>query len=401
MVRTEGLLDREGRRPVLFADLARAASRFGTSLADSAASLLSSHSSARSFGIALGLDKTLAWQMHTMATAASPEAILAAMPGRLGCDKIVRAMQSLGLNVQGVELARAELENVLRRRSISRIQLKALALGSAAQGNGKRSADQLHRQAFQAQRALRGVSIAGTVSTTFVAPESSAGPVTIVLLSLVHDLVRNMSVGPIPVMHRPSPANHDGEHRIDAAPKSASPQLLTELCSDGIAPDSISVLSIRDTEVACVDPPPERTDGLDIAFAEAVTVTQGVSGPEALPRSLTMLLALPTETAVCDVFVHKSIANWQPEVGLYFHSSPDCLPANHPDFLRHPYAPDAEWVSDPRLTGRLSHLNGKYQRLLHVGEDMVRSKIDEFQCFRIRMEYPPTPTGLLIRCTDE
>lgn len=388
---------RDGAKPTLFTDLARAASRFGASLAECAGPMLAVHASARSFGNALALDKTLAWQLHTMATASTPEAVLAAMPGRMGCDKLVRAMRARDLDTSVVEEARAELEDVLRRRSISRIQLKALALGGTDRSSRKRTADQLHRHAFQAQSALRGVSIGGTIATTFMAPDATADQVRRVLISLVHHLVRSMSVGPIPLLHRPCVDNLSAARGALAPRRPSSPQLLTELCSEGVGPEAISVLSMRDVEVACVDPPPERADGIDVAFAEVVTEARGGDGTGCPAKSITTLLALPTETAVCDVFVHKSISRGRPSVGLYFHPSPEWLPPGHPEFLRHPYTPDADWLSDPRLTGRLSHLNGKYQRLLQVGAEMLKSRVEDFDCLRIRMDYPPTPTGLLIR----
>jgi len=384
--------------PLLFTDVASAATAFGSALADSARPLLAEHASARSFGIALSLDKTLAWQCHTMATASNPAAILAALPGRAGCDKIVAALRTRGMSVSSVEVSRAALEGALKRRSITRGQLKAMALGATDSRAGSRTVNQLHRQAFQSQSAIRGISMGGAVNATMVVPGSASDRVTLVLLSLVHDLVRSMSLGPVPVYHHPLELAKDVP--ASAEPASANwqpPTLLTEFCSGGVGPESISVMQVVDAEVACVSMAPDHADGVDVAFAEVIPAAPATPTVPGSIRFSTMLLALPTETAVCDVFMHKAIGRMSPDVGLYFHPSPARLPVAQPDFLRHPYTPEAAWVTSPRLTGRLSHVNGKYERMLATGAGLAGSQLDDFDCFRVQMEYPPTPTGLLVR----
>lgn len=389
---------RSAQTPVLFSDVASAATGFGSALADSARPLLAEHSSARSFGIALSLDKTLAWQCHTMATASGPAAILAALPGRAGCDKIVAALRARGMPVSSVEETRAALESALKRRSITRGQLKAMALGGSDSRAGSRTVNQLHRQAFQSQSAIRGISMGGAVNATMVVPGSTSDRVTLVLLSLVHDLVRSMSLGPVPVYHRPLALAKEAV--ASAEPGSGNghrPTLLTEFCSRGVGPDSISVMQVVDAEVACVSMPPDHADGIDVAFAEVIPASTAAPAVPGSVKFSTMFLALPTETAVCDVFMHKAIGRMSPDVGLYFHPSPARLPVAQPDFLRHPYTPEAAWVTSPRLTGRLSHVNGKYERMLGTGVGLADSQLDDFDCFRVQMEYPPTPTGLLVR----
>jgi hypothetical protein len=35
--------------------------------------------------------------------------------------------------------------------------------------------------------------------------------------------------------------------------------------------------------------------------------------------------------------------------------------------------------------------------MLATGAGLAGSHVDDFDCFRVQMEYPPTPTGLLVR----
>jgi len=187
----------------LFEDVGRAAMQLGYELRGCIAPMLASQPSVREFAYALGIDKSLAWQIHRIATASDPVAILTALPGHAGMRKAIGAIRDAGHEIDGLERSRADLVHVLRRRGISRTQLRSMALGGS---DGPRSAGglrHLHRRAHEATVAMRGMSIGGAAIAIMLPPGGASRQMTLVAVTLLHRIGRTVNAGPcVQLAHR-------------------------------------------------------------------------------------------------------------------------------------------------------------------------------------------------------
>lgn len=386
----------------LFEDVAAPAMSVGSALHACMGTLLTDHGSSRALGRALSIDKMLAWQAFTIATAHDPGAILAALPGKPGLDTVLAALRKAGCETSAVEAALESIDSALAQRNLTRGQIRSMAVGGGDADSRRRTEMRLHRQAFKANAAIRGAWIAGRIGAMMVSPGSRADVVSVTALTLVHGLVRSVAMGPIPV-YAPLVTVPDGDadgRKIGTA--SGHPSwcraLVPSLCSLPLSPGEVTMIKVFGSDAVLVDPDPHRRSALDLAFAECIRdagpARQTLQSKEAL---WVMPLALPMEMAVLDVLVHSSLAEVAPRAFQYFSMTPAQLPSDQPELLRYPVELEAGWVRSGRLPRRLSGASATYDRLLEHGASIAGCPLREFRQFRVQQEYPPTPTSLVVR----
>lgn len=387
---------------VLFEDVAQAAMHVGSALHGCMRTLLTEHGSSRALGRALSIDKMLAWQAFTIATAHDPGAILAALPGRPGLDTVLSALRRAGCDIAAVEASLASLDSALNQRNITRAQLRSMAVGGSDAETRKRTEMRLHRQAFKANAAIRGTWVAGRVGAMLVTPGSRADVVSVTALTLVHGLVRSVSMGPIPV-YVPLVSVPDGDSR-DARVGTSTDHpswcraLVPSLCSLPLSPGEVTMIKFAGGDAVLVDPDPHRRSAIDLAFAESIRDAGPSQRTERSREAMwVMPLALPMETAVLDILVHSSLTEVDPRAFQYFSMTPAQLPNDQPELLRYPVELEAGWLRSSRLPRRIAAANATYDRLLEHGATVSGTKLRDFRHFRVQQEYPPTPTSLVVR----
>lgn len=387
---------------VLFEDVAQAAMRVGSALHACMGALLTDHGSSRALGRALSIDKMLAWQAFTIATAHDPGAILAALPGKPGLETVLSALRKAGCDSSLVDSALAALDSALSQRNITRAQLRAMAVGGSDAETRKRTEMRLHRQAFKANAAIRGTWVAARVGAMLITPGSRPDVVSVTALTMVHGLVRSVAMGPIPV-YVPLISVPDGESR-DARIGTASDHpswcraLVPSLCSLPLSPGEVTMIKFAGGHAVLVDPDPHRRSAIDLSFAESIRD----AGPsrrsgESHEAMWVMPLALPMETAVLDILVHASLPEVDPQAIQYFSMTPAQLPNDQPELLRYPVELEAGWVRSARLPRRIAAATTTYEKLLDHGATISGTKLRDFRHYRVQQEYPPTPTSLVVR----
>lgn len=372
--------------------------QLGCELRGCIAPMLASQPSVREFAYALGIDKSLAWQVHRIATASDPVAILTALPGHAGMRKAIGAIRDAGHDIDGLERSRADLVHVLRRRGISRTQLRSMALGGS---DGPRSAGglrHLHRRAHEATVAMRGMSIGGAAIAIMLAPGGATRQITLVAVTLLHRIGRTVNAGPIPVYFRTQAAGISGLSEKTGSGRRSYAGLVLELCSQEVHEDHIRTREYGTSEVLLYDPPSSATDRVDLAFREIGHGVAAVRGDRRHPEAASgIALYYPVEHTVIDLMLHNSLQARDPEVALYLLSAPMAVCDANPEFLRQPIPIESRWTEDDALPGAFAAAGGKWQRLIEDSARNVGLSPKEFRRFRTHIECPPTPSRVHVR----
>lgn len=367
---------------------------------DCVAPMLVGNPSIRELAIALRIDKTLAWQVHQIASAPDPTAVLMALPGQSGMSKVVRALHGAGRDVARLEAARGSLVRVLARRGISRSQLKSMATGHAEGDSGVRAMRQLHRRAYEANSAVQGRSIGGIATAVMLMPAGSRDRLTLVAATLLHRMVRTVVSGPIPIYYRTQPAGSNPRAKQVTAPsrRGSMASLVRQLCSAEIEDGHISVVDFESGEALCYDPPASCGNRVDFAFRE---IGHGVAnrdrGPGQPEGTTNVTLFNPTEHVVVDFMPHRDLHVEDPSASLCLRNAPDIVCKGAPEFLKHPIPIDAGWVSRRSLPAPFVSAAARWEALVEGSARAVNASTADFRTFRIRLECPPTPSDVLTR----
>lgn len=384
----------------LFDDVASAAVDLGREMRACAAPLLIDRPSIREFAAALGVDKSLAWQVHHIAAASDPIAILIALPGHAGMAKAIRALHHAGRDTAALESSRAALVYVLSRRGISRAQLKSMATvhpdGDAEPG----AIRHLHRRAYEANSAIQGRSIGGVAVAVMLMPAGSSDQMTLVAATMLHRMVRTVVSGPIPIYYRSQQPGAPPSGRGDSVPhrKGSMASLVRHLCSAEVEDAHLSIVDFQSGEALCYDPPPSCINRVDFAFRE---VGHGVAtaGLRRASSEGTTGVAIfsPAEHVVIDLMMHRSLHAEDPHASLYLRNAPDVICKCMPNFLNHPMPMEAGWVSRRMLPAPFVAASDRWESLVEGSAQAVGASTAEFSTFRIQIEYPPTPSTVNIR----
>lgn len=374
----------------------------GSALQACVGPLLADHGSSRALGRALSIDKMLAWQAFTIATAHDPGAILAALPGKPGVETILVALRRAGYDTAPVQAALATLDRALDSRQITRSQLRAMAVGGGDAEARRRTERRLHRQAFKANSAIRGAWIGGRVGTMLVFPGTRPGLASVTALTLVHGLVRSVAMGPVPI-YVPLVSVRDGDaasRRVGTAEGDPSwcRALVPSISSLPLSPGEVTMVTALGSQAVLVDPDPHRRSAIDLSFAETIRDAGPIRRTEQSGEALWFMpLTLPMEMAVLDVLVHRSLGEVVPSAQQYFSLTPGQLPPDQPELLRYPVELEAGWVRSARLPRRIVAATPMYERLLEHGATISGTSLRDFRHYRVQQEYPPTPTSLVVR----
>lgn len=386
----------------LFDDVAAAATGLGREMRICAAPMLADSPSIREFATALGVDKSLAWQVHQIATASDPVAILIALPGQAGIAKAMRALQSAGRDTAAVEAARAALIYVLNRRGISRAQLKAMATGQPDGPIETAALRLLHRRAYEANSAIQGRSIGGLAVAVLLMPVEPAGALTLVAATMLHRMARTLASGPIPIYYRTQAAgSHASTPRTSGGTRKGSmASLVRPLCSPEVEDAHISLIDFQSGEALCYDPPPSHINRVDFAFREIGHGVATMDRTQTPTEGMTdVALFNPTEHAVIDFMPHRSLPVEDPGASLMLRNAPDIVCKSAPEFLQHPMPIDAGWTTRRRLPATFVTAADRWEALVEDSVQAVNASAADFRTYRIQIKHPPTPSSVCVRWT--
>ncbi len=367
------------------------------------APLLEDQPSIRELAHALGLDKSLAWQVHHIATASGPVPILAALPGPAGMAKVMQALVSARRDTAALERARTALVHAMHRRGFSRSQLKSMVTSQSGDASERGAMRQLHRRAYEANAAIQGISIGGTAVAVMLVPGGTPGRMTLVAATLLHRFCRTLNAGPIPVYYRTQPASGDAPRApCDSpdAPRGTMASLVRELCSTEVLDEHLSTVDCGTGEALCYQPPPSAPHRVDFAFREIGhglgTLRRDRDG-DAGHTSVTLFN--PMEHMMVDIMFHESMPVSDVTVHMHRRIAPESVQQASPDFLRHPIEIDARWIRNRTPPAPFAAASARWEALVEGSANVIGHDIGQLRTFRIRIDYPLTPSELRVRWT--
>jgi hypothetical protein len=367
------------------------------------APLLEDQPSIRELAQALGIDKSLTWQVHHIATASDPVPILASLPGPAGMTKVMQALASAGRDTSALERARAALVYAMHRRGFSRTHLRSMSTSQTGDVSERGALRQLHRRAHEANAAIQGISIGGTAVAVMLVPGSTPKQMTLVASTLLHRFCRTLNSGPIPVYYRTQQASEAASPapcRSPRALKGTMASLVRQLCSPDVLDEHLSTVDCGAGEALCYQPPPSASNRVDFAFREVGhgigTLRQNRDG-DAGHTSVTLFN--PIEHTMVDIMFHESMPASDVTAHMYRRTAPESVQLAGPEFLRHPIEIDARWIRNRTPPAPFAAASARWEALVEGSATVIGHDIGQFRTFRIRIDYPLTPSELRIRWT--
>jgi hypothetical protein len=355
----------------------------------------------------LGLDKSLAWKIARIAHGLDLFAIGQHLPGASGAEIFLKAVRRRGAPAARVEAVRSALrdfDRLVEVHSGDRASLEIM-LSSFTRESVERL-EMLHRkQLFSGASYLWGVQAKTQLRADFVAPSSDGAMVDIASLRGFVGLRRLRPEVPW-VIDRTRIADDDATVRqpLQRAPLDPGcdahrvAPLLAEFCSKPLP------------EVRRL-PGPEGFVHLELAAGPvgntgAVTCISAEIFRGAAPRyrdtrntrgEHAQLMRTPCKVLVFDVFLHRELAYATPPA-FAVEGQVLGVPAYPPADRERTCLPVHETVEDLGAGPPIVHTPDipDYGRIAQTVFERVGWNPEEFQGFRVRMRYPPSPTVVVL-----
>ena len=387
----------------IFEDIATAALAFGRELRACVGPLLADQPSVREFALALGLDKSIAWKVHHIATANDPVPILVALPGPAGFAAVMRAIAATGEDTAALEAARAALVKVIRSRGLSLTQLKSMVTRQPGDSIERGATRLLHKRAHDANAAIHGVSTQGTAIAIMLIPGGTSGHLTVAVATLLHRLTHTLNTGPIPIHYwtpRQGPGRPAEPYAGHPTHLGSTATLVRELCSAEVRDSHLRTVDFGGGYAICYEPPLAAANHVDFAFRE---IGHGTCAPllvsDGRAAHTAVSLLIPMQHMLLDLMIHSSMPVAHVHQDLYLSHAPERANAASPDFLRHPIEMDARWIANPALPAPFVAAGDRWKALVEGCATSLQAVMSQFKTYRIRIHYPPTPSRVRVRWT--
>jgi hypothetical protein len=355
----------------------------------------------------LKLNRTLSWRISKIVSESEPFQAVQLLPGRAAFDGLLKTLRSAGAPEETVDRLREvldALDEVIARHCGDRDTLDIMLLNRSDPLQGER-AENLRRLAFRGNSAAWGVQARVQCGAHFIAPsESRPDLLDAATVSGFVDFRRLRSDAVWTIGHASSLFD-DGTERqsdttrpIDTLSPSGAP-LLMPFCS-------MPAPAIR------VVPSPtggyryELSEG-PVGIAASLNCFTGWVDRAVVPRyrqpndsrgELYMSLSTPVETAIFDVFFHRSMAEARnPEVALYSQLPggpvyPRCGVEAGRMFLHEKLIDLGDGPPDV-VTADIPH----YPRMIDYVFEKLGWRARDFRGFRLRVKYPSIPVLAVLR----
>lgn len=387
----------------LFDDVAVAAMDLGRATRACVAPLLQDQPSVREFAIALKIDKMLAWKLQNIAAASEPIEVLVSLPGPAGIAKAIRALRNAGRDTVALDASLAALADVLRRRGVSRAQLKSMAQADPERTFSDGTVRQLHRRAYEANAAIHGRSIEGVAMALMLIPSGTERSVTLIGSTMIHRTMRTAAMGPTAVYYRgkPRPEHPHSTKATRYPPASGSLHFVVpHLCSPEVTDDQLSLVDFGQGEVLCYDPPASSTSRVDFAFREVFYGTSTSAPLQPSSQGFTgAFVPYPVERMCIDVMFHRSMRVSDVHAALYLRSAPAAVFHHDPEFLRYPVTMAVRKLASLALPRPFVAVWDKWRDLVDGSAALMGMSTHDFSTYRIDLDFPPTPSDVRVRWT--
>ncbi len=389
-------------------DVSDAAVRFADALRAAMAPHCDSAQGVRALGRRLDIDKNIASAALRIVRAPDAPTVLAALPGVRATDLLLRAIRAAGASpdlVEGAERAHAALRQVLDSRGYDPRALRVLAAGSQDSKRVRGELRRAHRAAFEAGRVIWGYHLRARIGATLITPNADGEHCDMAAMTLLHDIDR-LGPGPAQRVYAPmirwtgdTPAVA-GAAALGSHPR--IPALVEKLSSARILPSEVDAGEGPEAGHAMFKArSASRTGPLDLAFGEVVPrIGTRFRGDDDTSAEVSLPIGMPMAFGIIDVLLHRDLPRGGDPVAAHFGSwvRPGAA-ATWSGALRLPLHDETQVVAPGELPHALRAAAPAYGELLQLG---VRSlgkglRLQDFECFRLAMPFPPMPTSLVMR----
>ncbi|MAY73890.1 MAG: hypothetical protein CMJ31_04045 [Phycisphaerae bacterium] len=356
----------------------------------------------------LGIDRTLAWQIHKAAYAEDPFAAGQRLAGPAAMARFLKASAQRGAPAAQVDAVRSAIdrfENLISEHAGSRSEFETILCGLTTE-----DADHVglanRRAAYQAQRHLLGVYAEALVATYIWAP-SATNPKRLdtVGLRTVSNL-RRLRKGATITLAAGSSATDSGKRigqghiePLVPGPSASVCDLVPAFCSTPI-PEIVRI-GDRESNLRLE----VQTDALGARSATDLVVGQvcrEVFDREPAPDNLVFGNAVsvrtPCELVVLDVLLHKDMPPLSEPVAQML-SDHRCVPSagfSDRDCDALPIAIDPVYLGSGANALAVPELP-RYAELVAFACERSGFDLDDFAVHQCRVEFPPLPSSLTMR----
>ncbi len=159
-------------------------------------------SGARACGRALGLKRSLGWQVYALANASDAATTLRALPRAQGWDLILQASARSGCPARELDALRTEakaLESFLRLSRIDRDLLRAAACGGLDSARETSAMLRARRAATIANERIFGLAAHTTMTAVILTPVDTRGRFDSISATFLHGIKRSRAGSPWPI----------------------------------------------------------------------------------------------------------------------------------------------------------------------------------------------------------
>jgi hypothetical protein len=348
-----------------------------------------------------GLNRQLSWKIAKIIQLHDPFVALQHLPGSEGLGILLKTGEQAGASAQAIDAVRQAVQafdRLIETHCGDRSTFEIMGAGLSSAEPARQQQEALRKQFFLGASAIWGAQLKVNLVAWFVAPGADAGTADMVSVKAwlgFRRLRDNLSW----VMSRHMSKHDDGAFMAIPEPEALdarshwSVPLMRDFCSEPLP--EISVKEDGGRLTASLAPGPIGNAGqISCLFGKLHRGLPHARTPQDRYSKFICDLNIPSEVAILDLYVHRSMAYAIPPTvslaSLIEPREPDAdrsrLPLHEPVIELGAPSPAPLTLEMPRYGEMVERV---YARTGWAPE--------EFVGFRVKMAYPPLPTVLMMR----
>ena len=356
--------------------------------------------------VRLGLDPKLAWNVGRCLEGSDPFASARFIPGPAGIRALLRAAKRRHVPDEVLDRTRATFEDfreIVQRHAGSRKNFNMLAAGLVESTNARADIEQ-RRVLFDGNTYLWGVQARTIFRTYIVRPSEDADTYDLTAVRGIIDFTR---IRPNVCWRITLPSSTDDEevtrsnpHQVPLDSQSPGPvPLLTEFCSRPLPQFRRRTGLVQAREFEFVEDSLGNTKRLTCVMGELLRRIEPRHRHELYHDfCVSYVIRTPARHLICDLLVHRDLFthNEPPSAELYSDLFNYGIAVRYDANDRIPLYDTLEHVGSGSTAAFTPEIP-RYPEILQYALESVGWNGNEFDFYRIRMQYPPIHTTLMLR----
>ena len=386
----------------ILAELAPSFARLRTAVRAALATRPRASQGARICAREFGFDKSIGWKIFQIGFGTDPHGAFPAVPGARGWEIVIAKFRAAGVSdsvLRDISESLSAFEARLAERRIDRSMLASMAAAVEGGEERARQMERVRKQASDSQAVILGVQSSARIGCYVVAPSANQGMADVAALTVADGLERRRPGSPWPLYTPIGLTDPNGQR---------TPRRAVPLESARTAPvvGDCSSAEISEAEIASTEQgafvfharDSRRQGPLRVAFAEVVVEAGPIEkrGAEKVCE-FTLPITMPTEVAVLDVLVHRSVSRTGAvQADLRATGACDRGIARSKDLPVLPLDQGPSEVLDLEVAEASPGANESYRELRERAAAKLGHTLADFACHRVVLAYPPVPCLLTI-----